>query len=276
MNLAVVVYTNETNLPILKLFLNYFFKNNPNFALPIYVVANKFTKSDLPHQDKVKYLPGNVEFQHNGGHFSETLRNVLSQIKEDYIFYFCEDYVSRDPIDVDALGRLLNMIQDENIDMFTFGSVYAINHGYPVFNIDYKKYKFDNGIFYTMDLNYQHAYTVQPCIWNKASLFKLLQDNPTCSLHDMDNSRLNNKNNYKIICTNFKIYDGCCPPEYFIIGYEEIVRHGVFLLVDNGISSDRTNHAELFVQKVILDNDLHKNPEYDRYFGFDKSLIDKW
>jgi len=276
MNLAVVVYTNETNLPILKLFLNYFFKNNPNFDLSVYVVANKFTKSDLPYQDKVKYLPGNVEFQCNGGHFSETLRNVLPQIKEDYVFYFCEDYISRDPIDIGALERLLNMIQDENIDMFTFGSVYAINHGYPVFNIDYEKYEFDSGIFYTMDLNYQHAYTVQPCIWKKSSLLNLLKDNPSCSLHDMDNSILNNKNNYKIICTNFKIYDGCCPPEYFIIGYEEVVRHGVFLLVDNGISSDRTNHAELFVQKVILDNDLHKNPEYDRYFGFDKSLIDKW
>ena len=276
MNLAVVVYTNETNLPILQLFLDYFFKNNPNFNLSIYAVANRFTKIDLPHNNKVKYISGNVDFQGNGGHFSETLRNVLPQIKEDYIFYFCEDYVSRDPIDMDALERLLNMIQYENIDMFSFASCYAVNHGYPVFNTDYNKYGFDKDIFYTMEINYQHAYSVQPCIWNKASLLKLLQDNPTCSLHDMDNSRLNNKNNYKIICTNFKIYDGCCPPEYFIIGYEEVVRFGVFLLVDNGISNDRTNHAETFVQQVILDNDLHKKPEYNRYFGFDKSLIDKW
>ena len=46
MNLAVVVYTNETNLPILQLFLDYFFKNNPNFNLSIYAVANRFTKID--------------------------------------------------------------------------------------------------------------------------------------------------------------------------------------------------------------------------------------
>lgn len=276
MNLAVVVYTNETNLPILQLFLDYFFKNNPNFNLPIYAVANKFTKSNLPYQDKITYLPGNVDFQGNGGHFSETLRNVLPQIKEDYIFYFCEDYVSRDPIDMDALGRLLNMIQNENVHMFSFASCYAVNHGYPVLNIDYDKYGFDKNIFYTMDVNYQHAYSVQPCIWNKASLLNLLNDNPTCSLHDMDNSKLTNKYTYKLICTNFKIYDGGFPPEYFIIGYEEVVRHGVFLLADNGISQDRTNHAETFVQKMVVDNKLHKKPEYDRYFTFNKSIVDTW
>ena len=86
---GVVVYTNETNLPILELFLKYFFKHNSSFPYRIYVVSNNFTKPNLPYHDKVIYLSGNVEWHSQGGHFSQTLSNVLHQIEEDYIFYFC-------------------------------------------------------------------------------------------------------------------------------------------------------------------------------------------
>ena len=271
MNLAVVVYTNENNLPILQLFLDYFFKHNPNFNLPIYVVGNKFTKPELPYSDKVKYLAGNVEFNSAGGHFSETLRNVLPQIEEDYIFYFCEDYILTYPIDQNSLTTLMQMIQYENIDLFSFGSVYPINNGFSSFDKQY----FEIPLYYA-DPNYRHTYNVQPGIWKKQSLLQLLNDNPSCSLHDMDNSILNNKDKYKVICTNLKIYDGCCPPDYFVIGYKEVIRHGVFLLVDNGINSDKNNHIEIFVQKLIKDNNIHKKPEYDRYILFDKNIIDQW
>jgi hypothetical protein len=89
----------------------------------------------------------------------------------------------------------------------------------------------------------------------------------------MDNSKLNNKDKYKLICTNFKIYDMCCPPEYFIIGYHEIVRHGVFLMELNGHDHMKDNHWDLFVKSIIKENDLHNKPEYDKYIGFDKALI---
>jgi hypothetical protein len=271
MNLAIVVYTNETNLPILQLFLDYFFKHNLNFNLPVYVVGNRFTKSDLPHLDKVKYIAGDVEFHYDGKHFSETLRNVIPQIKEEYIFYFCEDYILTYSIDQNSLTTLMQMIQYENIDLFTFGSVYPVNHGFSLFDKQYFEIP-----LYHVDLNYQHAYNVQPGVWKKQSLLQLLNDNPSCSLHDMDNSILNNKDKYKVICTNLKIYDGCCLPDYFIIGYKEIIRHGVFLLVDNGTGQNRDNHIESFIQKLIKDNNLHKKPEYDRYILFDKNIIDKW
>lgn len=272
MNLAVVVYTNETNLPILQLFLDNFFKYNPNSNLSIYAVGNKFTKFELPHLDKVKYIAGNAEFQNNGGHFSETLRTVLPQIKEDYIFYFCEDYILTYSIDENALTTLMQMIQYENIDMFSFGSMYPINHGFSAFDKQY----FEIPLYY-IDTNYRHAFSVQPCIWKKPSLINLLNDNLNASLHDMDNSYLQNKDKYKMICTNLKIYDHAFEPDYFVIGYKEIIRHGVFLINHNGIGGmDDNNHAEVFIRKLIKDNNLHKNPEYDRYILFDKSIIDKW
>jgi hypothetical protein len=271
MNLAIVIYTNETNLPILKLFLDYFFKHNPNFNLPIYAISNKFTKPNLPYSDKVKYIAGNIEFHSAGGHFSETLRNVLPQIKEDYIFYFCEDYILTYSIDQNALTTLMQMLQYENIDMFSFASMYPINHGFLPFDKQY----FEIPLYY-IDLNYRHAYSVQPCIWKKQSLLQLLNDNPSCSLHDMDNSILNNKDKYKLVCTNLKIYDQAYKPDYFIIGYKEIIRHGVFLSNHNGQSMNDDEHAEVFIQKLIKDNNLHKNPEYDRYILFDKNIIDQW
>jgi hypothetical protein len=273
MNLAIVVYTNETNLPILRLFLDYFFKHNPNFDLPIYVVGNKFTISDLPHSDKVRYLAGDVEFDSIGGHFSKTLRNVLPQIEEDYIFYFCEDYILTDPIDITGLNNLIKLMNDENIDLFSFASSYANQYNRPLFNIDYSKYGFEDNIFHHMDPNYQHAFSIQPCVWKKSSLIQLLQDNPNINPHELDCSELANKEHYKIICTKYYIYDLAYPAEYFIIGYKEIIRHGVFLMDLNGHETITGTHGDTFVKQLIKENNLLGNPEYDKYIGFDKSLF---
>lgn len=271
--IATVIYTNETNLPILELFLKYFFKHNPNFAYPIYAVSNNFTKTDLPYQDKVTYLSGNVKWHSQGGHFSQTLSNTLSQIKEEYIFYFCEDYILTNPIHISALNNLLKLMQDENIDMFSFASSYPINNNWPLLNTECSKYSFEPNTFYVTNNQYKHAYSVQPCIWKKSSLQQLLTDNPEANLHDMDNSILNNKDNYKIICTNYKIYDGCCPPEYFIIGYMEIIRHGVFLMALNGHDHMENTPQDNFLKQLIKENQLYTKLEYDKYMGFDKSLI---
>jgi hypothetical protein len=268
MSIGFVIYTNETNLPILKLFLKYFFKHNPSFNFPIYAVSNKFTRTDLPYNDKVDYLSGEVEWHSAGGHFSQTLINVLPQIKEDYIFYFCEDYILTDSIDLEKLEQLLLMMQSENIDMFSFASMYPVNHGWSQIEQQYFEIP-----LYKVNLHYEHAYSVQPCIWKKSSLQNILQDNPFASLHDMDNSILKNKDQYKITCTDLKIYDQAFQPDYFIVGYKEIIRHGVFLMTLNGQTMLEDNHAEVFIRKLIKDENLHNNPEYDKYILFDKKLI---
>lgn len=273
MSIGIVVYTNETNLPILKLFLKYLFKYNSNIKIPIYAVANKFTKSDLPYSDKVTYLSANVEWSSTGAHFASTLNNVLPQIKEDYIFYFCEDYIMTNPINTGALNALTKLIDDERIDMFSFASMYASRFGWTTMDIDYTGYGFNSNIFYYTDIEYKHAFSVQPCIWKKLSLYKLVQDNPNMSLHDMDNSILKGKDQYNLACTDFKIYDGAYEPEYFIIGYKEIIRHGVFLMALNGHDHMEGNHSDVFMKEILKENNLHNDPDYDRYIGFDKSLI---
>jgi hypothetical protein len=271
--IGIVVYTNETNLPILELFLKYFFKHNPLFPYRVYVVSNNFTKDDLPYSDKVAYLKGNVEWNSQGRHFSQTLSNALSQIEEDYIFYFCEDYILNKPIDISSLENLLKLIQDENIDMFSFASSYPTTNNFHLLGVDSTKYNFQPNTFYQTNNQYKHAFSVQPCIWKKSSLQQLLTDNPQASLHDMDNSILDSKDDYKIVCTNYKIYDGCCPPEYFIIEYVEIIRHGVFLMALNGHGHMGGSYQDIFLKQLIKENDIRNKPEYDKYIGFDKNLI---
>ena len=272
-SICVLVYTNESNIPILELFLKYFFKHNPTFNYPIYIASNNFTTTNLPHKDKVTYLKGDVGWNPQGKHFSQTLTNVLSQIKEEYIFYFCEDYLLTHPIDTSKLNNLLELLQDTNIDAFTFGSLYPAHNKWDILDIEYSKYNFEPNIFYKVDNQHPHAYNVQPCIWKKSSLQQLLADNPEASLHDMDNSNLINKDKYKLICTSFKIYDMCCIPEYFIIGYHEVVRHGHFLMALNGHDHMEGNYWDSFVKQLIKENDLHNKPEYNKYIGFDKSLV---
>lgn len=273
MNVGFVVYTNETNIPILKLYLKYLFKHNPDFNLPIYVVANNFIKENLPYKDKVKYLNGNIEWNNHGKHFAKTLLNTLSEVNEEYIFYFCEDYILTDPIDIKGLNNLIQLMKDENIDLFSFASSYSKIYNRPVLNIDYIKYEFERNIFYHMENNYQHAFSVQPCIWKKSSFINLLQDNPQASLHDMDCSKLQNKDIYKIICTDYHIYDLGYDPEYFIIGYKEILRYGVFLISFNGHEHILGSHGDTFIKQMIKENNLIYDSEYDKYIGFNKNLL---
>jgi len=273
MNIAILVYTNETNIPILRLFLKYFFKYNPTFNLPVYIVSNNFPNIELPYSDKVTYINSNVDWDPQSRHFSKTLNVALSQIKEEYVFYFCEDYILIDPIDVNGLKNLINMMQNESVDMVSFASMYPHNHKFSLFNIDYTQYNFEPNIFYYIDKEYKHAFSVQPCVWKKLSLQQLLSDNPRIGLHDMDCSELENKNHYKTLCTSYRIHDGAYPPEYFIIGYMEVTRHGVFLMVLNGHDSLAGNYIDTFLKQFIKENDLHNKSEYDKYIGFDKKLI---
>jgi hypothetical protein len=164
-------------------------------------------------------------------------------------------------------------MHDKNIDMCSFASSYPTTNQWPLLNVECSKYHFQPNTFYKTDNQYKHAYSVQPCIWKKSSLQQLLNDNPSASLHDMDNSILINKDNYNIICTNYKIYDGCCPPEYFIIGYVEIIRHGVFLMALNGHEHMEGSYQDIFLKQLIKDNNLHNKSEYNKYIGFDKTLV---
>jgi len=111
-------FTNENGVPLGELALKHFFKHNKKEGLNVSLVSNKFKDTNSQFEDKVSYLSGNVDFKNNGGHFAETLLNVLPQIKEEYIFFFCDDYFFIAETKYDDLTEVINMLKTDNIDYF--------------------------------------------------------------------------------------------------------------------------------------------------------------
>jgi len=268
-DLATVVYTNKNNLPIVKLFLQQFMKHTStrfHEQSKLYVVLNEIPDNVVDLGSTVEIINANVPFEGNGGHFSKTVEYALHHITEPYIFWFCDDYLLTDDIDEQRLDLLLTILKREPIDMFTFASI--VQHsGYKSTTFN----EFDGETFYHVDDDYLHKFSVQPCIWKRTSLLDVVQNN-TITLHDLDCSRIMNKEKYNVVCTPYRIYDVCptCPQK-FIIQYIEIIRHGVFQLEENG-QAYLPPYQE-FLTNFILDNELHINESYRKYFGFDPTTL---
>jgi hypothetical protein len=273
-DIAFVVFTNENNFPIFKLFYKFFKKNTSRLDVKLYVISNRHLTDFQPNDSNTILLSGETPYDSQGMHFYETVQKCIKEIKEKYIFLFCDDYLISQSFDVDTFSKLLKLIDLENIDMFSFGTHYSSAKNRPKFFIDYNKYGFNDLIFYELNHdNYLHAFSVQPCIWNKESFISLLNDNANISLHDLDCSKIKNKEKYTIIGTDFYMNDAAFEPKPFIFDYKEIIRFGVFLLTLNSLSSIKESHIEKFIIQLIKDEDILNKPEYDKYILFDKNLL---
>jgi hypothetical protein len=58
-NLRFVYFTNENNIPLLKLTLSNFFKYNNLENIKVSVISNNYIDDILPYSDVVQYLNGN-------------------------------------------------------------------------------------------------------------------------------------------------------------------------------------------------------------------------
>ena len=124
-NLRFVYFTNENNIPLLKLTLSNFFKYNNLENIKVSVISNNYTDDILPYSDVVQYLNGNTPFNGQGNHFSNSLKNTLSKIKEEYIFLLLDDYHFIDDTKFSDLQKLMEFIVAEDVDYFGFDDVAA-------------------------------------------------------------------------------------------------------------------------------------------------------
>ena len=285
--LHVVFNTNERNFPIVNLALKYFCHHNSPDGFNVSVIANKLPKTDLLYTDRVNYISGDIGFCPSGTHFGTTITKALNQIKEEFIFFFCDDYILTKHIDLKKLNILLSMIEKEQIDYFSFASSDPERFNFKKYEVK-DVYDIEKDKFYIIPPDFRHAYSVQPCIWKKSSLQELLKHNPNLTLHAMDNSSIADKSgyyrqlkddvlrynpwpnpeheyNFKMLSTSFKIFDLCCPPENFIIEYREVIRHGAFHIKENGFDSVDKYHGQEFVTNLIREEKLELKPEYAKY-----------
>lgn len=270
-----LIYTNEKYLPIADLTTKEFDKFFPENPLKRYVVSNNFSDYAFENNNSI-FINSKVHFDGMGNHFAQTMIKALGEINEDYIIFFCDDYMLIDKPNVGRLNELLNIIKNKNIDFFSFASMLPKDN-WDVFDLKIKD--LENRVFYNIPKNHQYYYSVQPCIWKKSSLLEILKHNPSISLHQLDTSCIKNKEgffremdyeksiwkpykggsqgyDFKCICTDFKGYDELIDYEFFIFPYVELIRHGFF-------NFWQETNTKRFLQKFIEE----KNIENDQYLN---------
>jgi hypothetical protein len=291
-SLHVIFNTNERNLPIVNLAIKYFTKHNGPGLFNLTVVSNNIPNDTVhPIHDSrwtVNYFNGQAGYCPSGTHFGPTLSKALKEIKEDYIFFFCDDYILTEHIEFKKLDVLLTMMELEEIDFFSFASSEPQRFKFEPYKVK-DIYNIEKDRFYYIPQNFRHGYSVQPCIWKKSSLLELLKHNPNMTLHALDNSSIadkcryhrsfkkdetlwyepwpepKNEYNFKMLCTSYKIFDLCCPPEKFILAYREVIRHGRFHIKENGYGGVERYHGQQFITQLIEDERLKFRPEYAKY-----------
>ena len=262
-----IFYTNENNFALGELCIKHFLKQNKKENLKVSLISNKFPNSDFQFADQVTYLNANVERKDNGSHFAQTMLSVLPEIKEKYVFFFCDDYFFVKETKYDDLREVLDMMDCDNIDYFgldEIGEFKKINEYEKYVSSCENKYK-DH--FYLRERDYRYLFSVQACIWNKESLHELLKVHNNISLHNLDETLdvIKTGNTYKALCNDliscFNFID-VENTDYFLVAYHELIRHGCFWIPENGHSLHPLSPSVQFTYNLIKDEDLLNNPEF--------------
>jgi hypothetical protein len=307
-NVHFIIYSNENTTDLVGLSLKYFERYIGLDNINITVVSNKFLTDNLPFKGKVNYISANIEFTGDGAHFGPTVKSGLDIVPDDYIFYFCEDYMLTSNVDVDALNRMIRLFDEKKIDMFSFSSFqpHTVNMVYEkeIFKpFEYsQQYGFEKDELYYTNNAHLHQYSVQPCIWRKSSLAEIIKYNPNLCLHHLDTSHIADKKgkyrnhdalkspecysewpskedafDFKTLCCKQMIFDYYPHAnQKFIITYIEIIRFGKMTVpgaLGHGSSLAEDNWVQQKIYQIIDENNLRSDPEFDKYFNQEPRYI---
>jgi hypothetical protein len=285
-NLSLLLYTSENHTPIAKLFIQEFNKFSNGLNIPKYIVSNDFKCGNDFTSMGFNMINANIQYCLGGTHFSKVMLKSLNEIQTDFVILFLEDYILINNIKVDVLSNIMNVMVNENIDHLSLMSYEGSN--WENYNIDYEKYNLDNDIFLKMNEEYLYMLSVQPCIWKRESLIKLLNNNLEVGIHSFDTSYVRNnkgevRNNingefyetppnfwdygFKHITLNkipltgnyaFDEHNG--EDDYLLFLYSEIMRHGKFNVLSH-------ENNKVFLNKFLMDNNITpNNKQYSKYF----------
>jgi len=267
-DLRFVFFTNEKNINFFSLTLKYFLshvKENEKIS----VILNKITQTDLPYKDKVEYIDADVDFDSQGKHLGESLSKITTQFKEKYLFLFLDDYFLISNVNYEHLDSVMEIIDKENIDCFSFEYMGAEEflHSIP-FDTD-NKYLKNN--LYIKTNKHRYLYSLQPSIWKNESLQKLYGENRV-TLHEMDETMDNIKEKNELKCLSntldsfFNQID-IQNREHFGIAYCELLRHGVFPTAENGFNVSEDEPMIKLIRKIIKEENLLGKEEFSKKLG---------
>ena len=187
-NLSILYYTSENHAPIAKLSIDEFNKFNPNINIKKYLVSNNI-KDTLDFSD-FQIINTSTPYCGGGTHFSEVMIKGLSMIDTDYVLFMLDDYTLFTEINKENLERIVSVMNDEKIDHVSLMSYNFKNWG--VYSLDYSKYNLPQDIFLNLNTSYRYMLSVQPSLWNRKSLIKILESNTKIGLHHFDTSYVRN------------------------------------------------------------------------------------
>lgn len=259
-DLRFVYFTNEKTFPLAEITSLFFIKHANTENLKLTIVSNKIPEETTKNK-KIEYFDANVQFVSDGKHFGDCLLKFLKTIDEEYIFLMCDDYIFFRDIKWNQMNSLMKMIRSENVDYFGFDDInpeYVKN-----FTLIDKKYDgLEDGVFFKRWHDYQYLYSVQPTIWKTSKLLEILEAHlpmgPHCLDLTRDDIREYTRGNTTALYSKLKscfTYENTITDDYFCISYIEIVRHGRFMLPENGYGHAH-DFGTILVEKIIKDFNL--------------------
>lgn len=99
--------------------------------------------------------------------WTERLCSALNKVDSKYVLFFLEDWLITTEIDNENIYETINYILKNDILYYKFF--------FPSFSSNYnKKFKFDENRYY-IDENRKYGISIQPAVWNREYLVKLLE-----------------------------------------------------------------------------------------------------
>jgi hypothetical protein len=156
MNLSLIIYTSELQIPFSKICAEQFNLHAPDLNIPKYIVSNRIPDRNLVSNSEFNLIDANVALKSDKSQFQEVLLKSLSQIETEYVLIFLDDYWLINKFKVDSLSKIMNVIETENIDYLSLMS-YGYNDN-KILNIDYDGYATYPMIYFCMPMKNINIY----------------------------------------------------------------------------------------------------------------------
>ena len=233
--LKTVIYTNESNLPMAGVAYSEFKEYAPADS-DVTIVTNKLLK-DYDPEHKGEIFTAEIENK-GGAQFAEVMIKYLKTITNEYIFFLLDDYITYRDFSRHDFNRVLNLMSTHNVDYFSIDrKQQQSTREFELYPNEY----FDSEYINIIPPTDFHRFSVQPCIWKRESLLKLLEKYPDIGIHKLETDKEIVKEPLKTLGFNWHVWTPTIPEtegfeHHFLFSSCEIVRHGCFMCSENGFA----------------------------------------
>lgn len=245
-----IIYTNENNLPLSEVTLNEFLNHTPQ-DIKIKVVTNNIPDNISLNKPDLFYN-ANIP-QKNGKQFSSVMIKFLESINEEYIVFNCDDYILYKTVEKSDFNNLIDLMDHHNVDYFSFDKkLYCDTRTFATFENNF----YENNLINVISDDHFYRYSVQPCVWRKSSLLKLLNRFGEIGVHDLETNDEIRKTNFLTLGVNWDRLGISIPSDpgyttHFCYSWAEVIRSGVFISNINGFPVNESDYNCVIIRELI-------------------------